>query len=72
MDKNIFINVDFWNAKWPTASLPSKFSKLVRGEFLFDSNDKFLPKDEMKVILTSWLHDEFGDCPIDFDFMVVP
>lgn len=72
MDKNTFVNIDFWNAKWPKMSLPSKFNHRVRGEFLLDNDNKLLPKDDMKVVLTSWLHDEYNVCPIDFDFIIAP
>ena len=69
MDKSTYVNVDFI-VKWPKSSLPSKFSKLVRGEFLLDDEGKFFSNADLKDILASWLHDEFNILPLDFNFQI--
>ena len=71
MDANTYVNVVFANIKWPNDRSETYCKKLVRGEFLLDKDNHWLSKEDMKCILTSWLHDEFGECPIDFEFQII-
>ena len=72
MDPSVYVNVNFENAKWQNAALPTKFSKNVRFAFLIDKDGNPFPYDDLKEILKSWLHDEFNECPMDFDFQICP
>ena len=72
MDPNVYVNVDFWDIKWPNAALPSKTSKNVRFAFLLDKDGNLFEHDDLKDILKSWLHDEFNECPEDFIFQICP
>lgn len=72
MDPNVYVNVNFWNVTWPKLPLQSKFSKLVRCEFLLDREGNLFGKEELKDILAAWLYDEFNACPTDFDFLIEP
>ena len=72
MNPSAYVNVNFWNVKWPSTSLPSKISKNVRCAFLLNEDGSLFERSDLKDILKSWLHDEFNECPIDFDFIVEP
>lgn len=72
MDPNAYVNVDFSNITWEKFDEPDKYSHHVRLYFLIDDNGKWLDKSDTKAVLKSWLHDEFGVCPLDFDFQIVP
>ena len=72
MDSSIYVNIDFKDVKWPKLSLPCNFKKYVRYEFLLDKEGKLFSYEDLKDILTSWLHDEFNVMPLGFDFQIVP
>ena len=72
---DVYANVDFWDVVWPAQEsngLPTKFKKLVRGEFLLDKEGNIFSREDLKDILSSWLHDEFGSCPTSFEFIIAP
>ncbi len=68
MDAHTYIHINFIGVKWPRFSLPSNFSKDIRGEFLLSRDGNLFSKEDLKDILTAWLYDEFNVCPLDFDF----
>ena len=72
---NVYVNADFWDVVWPAQEsngLPTKFKKLVRGEFLLDKEGNVFSREDLKDILGAWLHDEFGSCPTSFEFIIAP
>ena len=71
MDPNTYVNIEFRNVKVPNLSIVQNFNKLVRFEFLLQKDGILFPRDDMKDILTAWLHDDIGECPIDFEFQII-
>lgn len=65
------VEVKFTNIKWPKFSLPTSCVKNIRLEFLIDNNGKIFDNIDLKDILMAWLHDEFNECPCDFEFEIV-
>lgn len=72
MDPNTYVNVEFTNVKFPNSTSAKNFNKLVRYEFLLDANGELFLYGDMKDVLMAWLQDDIGECPIDFDFQIVP
>ena len=72
MDPNVYVNVNFTNVKWPKLSLPCHFNKNVKYEFFLDREGNIFSHEDLKDILTSWLHDEFNVVPLNFNFQIVP
>ena len=66
-----FVKVEFSNIRWPKMSLPGHCVKNVNKFFIVDQDGKALPERTLHCILKSWLHDEFNECPLDFDFKLL-
>ena len=72
MNANTSVNVIFTDIEWPNGKIEARCERRVKGKFLLNTYDNhWLSKEDMKCTLTSWLHDEFGECPIDFDFQII-